>query len=138
LTDSYLRGEYPDPGKVRPPKSSGDQPRDIYHQRVHDLQAAFERLEVARDQVKACHEHDGSLLAEKYGIDYRACKKWLDLIHSVAKDLAIWEKADIEYNGRRQDDDADQLSSGSPDTADSDDQSGEPEIEEGAENPLAN
>jgi hypothetical protein len=105
LNDAYLRAEYPDPGKVPPPRSSGDQPRDIYNQRIHDLQTAIERLDVARDQVKACREHTGTLLAEKYGIDYRACKKWLDVIHSVAKDLAVWEQADIKYNGRGRDDD---------------------------------
>jgi hypothetical protein len=107
LSDVYLREEYPDPGKVSPPRSSGDQPRDIYNQRIHDLQAAIERLDVARDQIKACREHDGTLLAERIGVDDRACKKWLDVIHSVAKDLAVWEQADIKYNGRRHDDESD-------------------------------
>ena len=61
------------------------------------------------------------VLAEKLGVDYRACKKWLDIIHLVAKDLAVWEQADITYNGRRHDDDVD---------ADSHDVEGvEPEIE---------
>jgi hypothetical protein len=104
LDDAYLRAEYPDPGKVPLPRPSGDQPLDIYNQRIHDLQTAIERLDVSRDQVKACREHGGALLAERYGIDYRACKKWLDVIHSVAKDLAVWEQADIKYNGRRHDD----------------------------------
>ncbi|MGE4001296.1 MAG: hypothetical protein AB7I48_13860 [Planctomycetaceae bacterium] len=104
LSDDYLREEYPDPGKVPAPRSSGDQPRDIYNQRVHDFQTAIERLEIARDQIKACQEF-GTSLAEKYGVDYRACEKWLDVIHSVAKDLAVWEKADIDYNGRRHGDD---------------------------------
>ena len=99
LDDAYLRAEYPDPGKVPPPRPSGDQPRDIYNQRILDLQTAIERLDVARDQVKACREH-----AETYGIDYRTCKKCLDVIHSVAKDLAVWEQADIKYHGRRRDD----------------------------------
>jgi hypothetical protein len=103
LNDVYLRQEYSDPGKVAVPRPSGDQPRDIFNQRVHDFQAAIERLNVARDQVKACQEH-GTLLVEKYGVDYRGCKNWLDVIHSVAKDLAVWEKADIDYNGRCHDD----------------------------------
>src|SRR5205823_3940741 len=85
----------------------GDQPRDIYNQRIHDLQTAIERVDVARDQVKACREHDGTLLSERMGIDYRACKKWLDIIHSVAKDLAVWEQADIKYHRRRHDDEDD-------------------------------
>ena len=104
LGDVYLREEYPDPGKVAMPKHSGDQPRDIYAQRVHDLQTAIERLDVARDQVKACHEHDGTVLAELIGVDYRVCQKWLRIVNDIAKDLAIWEKADINYNGRRHDD----------------------------------
>ena len=99
-------------GKVPPPRSPGDQPRDIYNQRIHDLQTAIERLNVARDQVKDCREHAGTLLAEKYGIDYRACRKWLDVIHSVAKDLAVWEQADIKYHGRRRDDEDEDESSG--------------------------
>lgn len=107
LNDVYLREQYPDPGKVVAPRSSGDQPRDLYNQRIHELQTAIERLDVTRDQLKACRDDDGTLLDEKFGVDYRACKKWLDIIHSVAKDLAIWEKADINYNGRRHDDDAD-------------------------------
>ncbi len=102
--DVYLREEYPDPGKVATPKPSGDQPRDVYAQRVHDLQTVIERLDIARGQVKACHEHDGTVLAELIGVDYRACQKWLEVIHAIAKDLAIWEKADINYNGRRHDD----------------------------------
>jgi hypothetical protein len=102
--DVFLRSEYPDPGKVATPKASGDQPRDIYAQRVHDLQTAVERLQVARDQVRACHEHDGTLLAEKLGVDYRACDKWLSIINTIAEDLAVWKKADIDYNGRRQED----------------------------------
>jgi len=105
---------------------------------VHELQTAFERLEIARDQVKASQEHDGTLLAERYGIDYRACKKWLDLIHSVAKDLAIWEKADIEYSGRRRHDhDADESSDSVVDVRGDDDDEGEEESDEGAENRLA-
>jgi hypothetical protein len=107
LSDAYLRAEYPDPGRVPRPRSSGDQPRDIYNQRIHDLQTAIERLDAARDQLKNCRENDGTLLAEKFGVDYRACKKWLDIIHLVAKDLAIWEQADIKYNGRRHDDESD-------------------------------
>jgi len=107
LSDPYLREEYPDPDRVPVPRSSGDQPRDVYNQRIHDLQTAIERLDVAREQIKACGEHDGTLLAEKFGVDYRACEKWLDVIHSVAKDLAIWEQADIKYNGRRHDDESD-------------------------------
>lgn len=105
LGDVYLREEYPDPGKVPTPKASGDQPRDIYARRVHDLQTAIERLELARDQVRACHEHDGTPLAEKIGVDYRACDKWLGIVNTIAEDLAVWKKADIDYNGRRQDDD---------------------------------
>jgi len=105
LSDAYLRAEYPDPGKVPVPRSPGDQPRDIYNQRIHDLQTAIERLDVARDQLKSCREHDGTVLAEKLGVDHRACKKWLDIIHLIAKDLAVWEQADITYNGRRCDDD---------------------------------
>lgn len=104
LGDAYLREEYPDPGKVAKPKPSGDQPRDIYAQRIHDLQTAIERLDIARSQVKACQEHDGTVLAELIGVDYRACQKWLGIINDVAKDLAVWEKADINYNGRRHDD----------------------------------
>lgn len=104
LGDVYLREEYPDPGKVPTPKSSGDQPRDVYAERVHDLQTAIERLQLARDHVRACHEHDGTPLAEKIGVDYRACDKWLGIINTIAEDLAVWKKADIDYNGRRQDD----------------------------------
>jgi hypothetical protein len=68
----------------------------------------IERLDIAREQVKDCREPDGTVLAEKYGVDYRACRKWLDVIHAVAKDLAIWEQADIKYNGRRHDDESDE------------------------------
>lgn len=103
IGDAFLREEYPDPGKVPMPKASGDQPRDIYAQRIHDLQTSIERLDVARGQVKACHEHNGTLLSELIGVDYRACQKWLAVINDVAKDLAVWEKADIKYNGRRHD-----------------------------------
>ena len=124
LTDVYLREEYPDPDKIPTPRSSGDQPRDIYNQRIHDLQTALERLEVARDQIKACREHDGTLLAEKYGIDYRACTKWLEVIHSVVNDLAVWKQADIKYNGRRHgdEDDGDEPDVESPDDADESDE----------------
>jgi hypothetical protein len=107
LGDVYLREEYPDPGKVATPKPSGDQPRDIYAQRIHDLQTAIERLDVLRGQVKACHEHNGTVLTELIGVDYRACQKWLGIINDFAKDLAVWEKADINYNGRRHDDTGD-------------------------------
>ncbi len=107
LSDTFLRAEFPDPRKVPLPKSSGDQPRDIYNQRIHDLQTVIERLDIAREQVKSCREPDGTALAEQYGIDYRACRKWLEIIHAVAKDLAIWEQADIKYNGRRHDDEDD-------------------------------
>jgi hypothetical protein len=104
LSDAYLREEFPDPDKVPTPRSSGDQPRDIYNQRVHDLQTVIDRLDATREQVKNCREHDGTILAERYGVDYRSCRKWLDIIHAVAKDLAVWEQADIKYNGRRHDD----------------------------------
>jgi hypothetical protein len=128
LDDAYLRAEYPDPGKVPLPRSSGDQPLDIYNQRIHDLQTAIERLDVARGQVKACREHGGTLLAEEYGIDYRVCKRWLDVIHSVAKDLAVWEQADIKYSGRRRDDE-DESSDDLEDVAEDEDEADD----EGAE-----
>lgn len=126
LSDPYLRAEFPDPDKIPTPKSSGDQPRDIFNQRVHDLQTVIERLDLAREQVKSCREHDGTVLAEKYGIDYRACGKWLDIIHAVAKDLAIWEQADIKYSGLRHDDegDEDELNRHLVDDSESDDQLG--------------
>jgi hypothetical protein len=107
LSDSYLRAEYPDPAKIPTPRASGDQPRDIYNQRIFDLQVAIERLDTTRKQIKACRENDGTLLAERIGVDYQACKTFLEIIHSVAKDLAVWERADIKYNGRRHDDDSD-------------------------------
>jgi hypothetical protein len=137
LGDVYLREEYPDPGKVPMPRSSGDQPRDIYNERIHDLQTAIERLDVARDQIKACREHDGTLLAEKYGVDYRACKKWLDVIHLVAKDLAVWEQADIKYIGRRHDDE-DESSDDPQDVIDHEDEPDDEETEEDSEDRLVN
>jgi hypothetical protein len=42
--------------------------------------------------------HERHDFGRKFGIDYRACRKWLDVIHGVAKDLAVWEKSDINYN----------------------------------------
>ena len=116
--DVFLREEYPDPGKVATPKQWGYHPRDIFAQRVHDLQTTVERLEFIRDQVKACHEHNGTVLAETIGVDYRACQKWLDVINGFAKDLAIWQKANINYNGRRSDDAADDESPGERDEND--------------------
>ena len=106
LGDVYLREEYPDADRVPTPRVSGDQPRDIFEARKHELQVVVDRLLVARDQVKSCRDADGTLFAERIGVDYRACKTWLDAIHSIAKDLAVWEQADIKYNGRRHDDDA--------------------------------
>lgn len=139
LSDSYLREEFPDPGKVPPPKSTGDQPREVFTQRVHDFQTAIERLEVARDQINACQEH-GESLAEKYGIDYRACRKWLDVVNSVAKNLAVWERADIDYNGRRRTDDDDEFSDETDEVLfdeDEDETDGD-EADEDAEDALAN
>jgi hypothetical protein len=128
LSDTYLRAEYPDPDKVPAPRTSGDQPRDIFNQRIHDLQTVIERLDVAREQVKGCREHDGTVLAEKYGVDYRACRKWLEVIHQVAKDLAIWEQNDIKYNGRRHDDESD-YDVPNPDLSDDADSDEQPEDE---------
>jgi len=59
-------------------------------------------------QIKDCRDHDGSLIAERNGIDHRVCKKWLDVVNSVAKDFAVWEQADIKYHGRRHDDEDDE------------------------------
>lgn len=126
--DVYLREEYPDPCKVVMPKPSGDQPRDIYAQRIHDLQTTIERLDVARGQVKACHEHDGTVLAELIGIDYRACQNWLGIINDFAKDLAVWEKADINYNGRRHDDDENDVDASGDDVNDDQEQKVESEL----------
>ena len=123
LDDAYLRAEYPDPGKV-PPAPSGDRPLDIFNQRVRDLPTAIERLDVTQNQVKACREHGGT-----YGIDYRTCKKWLDVIHSVAKDLAVWEQADIKYPGRRRHDE-DEPSGDLGDVVDGEDEADD----EGADN----
>ena len=57
--------------------------------------------------IKNCRENDGTLLADKLGVDSRVCRKWLGIIHTVAGDLAVWEQADIKYNGRRHDDESD-------------------------------
>lgn len=105
LSDAFLREEYPDPSKVKVPRSFGDQPLDIFEQRVEDFEAAIERLEFARDQVKSCREHDGTTLVEKRGVKYRSCRKWLDLVNAIAKDLALWEKANTDYYGRHDEDD---------------------------------
>lgn len=122
LTDAYLRAEYPDPDKVPTPRSSGDQPRDIFNQRIHELQTVIERLEVARDLIKNCRENDGTLLADKLGVDSRVCRKWLGIIHTVAGDLAVWEQADIKYNGCRHDDAIDDSESGDRMEDESDDE----------------
>jgi hypothetical protein len=122
LSDGYLRAEFPDPNKVHSPRHSGDQPLDIYNQRIHDLQTAIERLNLAREQVRDCRENDGTFLAEKYGVDYRVCRKWLDIVHAAAKDLAIWERADIKYSGRRQDDEGDDTNPHLVDVGEADDQ----------------
>jgi hypothetical protein len=136
VSDGFLRYEYPDPGKVPAPRSPGDQPRDIYSQRVHELQTAIERLDVVREQVKACRDHDGTLLTEMIGVDHRACKKWLEIIHSVAKDLAVWEQADIKYNGRRHDEENDEADLDHA-SAERDEESDD-ETEDGASNESSN
>lgn len=89
INDSYIRGEFPAPGKARAARP-GDTPTEILENRLSGLADAVDRLAASFDSVRAVLGDDGRPLVESRGVDPRTCRAWRDVFRATDEELVVW------------------------------------------------
>jgi hypothetical protein len=89
VSDSYLRQQFPPPGKVRA-RSGGTMPTEQLKDRVADLSDAMDRLEDAFKAVAAVVGNDGNPLVDVDGVDAQFCTTRRQLLTRIGDELNFW------------------------------------------------
>jgi hypothetical protein len=91
VNDSYLRSQFPPPGKTRAPRP-GDTPVDLYHNAINSFSQAVERLEETFTAISVVPGDDGRPLVETRGVDSRECSAWRDVVKKIDEELIFWAR----------------------------------------------
>jgi hypothetical protein len=91
VNDSYLRQEFPPPGKTRA-RSGGPTPTEQLNDRLADLSDAMEELEAAFKAVAAVAGNDGSPLVEVEGVDPSFCATRRQSLSRIGDELNFWDR----------------------------------------------
>ena len=89
ISDVYLRGEFPPPGKARAPRP-GDTPDDVFHNRIRAFTLAMEQLEQAFLAIGEVLGENGRPVVEDRGVDSQSCTTWRETIAKIDDELAFW------------------------------------------------
>lgn len=89
VSDVYLRGEFPPPGKARAPRP-GDTPTDLYDNRINDFIAAIESLNQRFAAIRDVTGDDGRSLVDTRGADPSSCSEWRRVLRGIDDDLIVW------------------------------------------------
>jgi hypothetical protein len=89
--DTYLRHEFPPPGKARA-SSGGSMPTEQLKERVFHLSEAMDKLEEAYKAVAAVVGNDGNPLVEVEGVNAELCKDRRDLLGRIGDELNYWSR----------------------------------------------
>lgn len=98
VTDVFLRGEFPPPGKSKA-RRPGDTAIDRYENAVSALGDAMTAVEQAFEALGRVVGHDGRPLVESKGVDQRACAAWRDILSSVQDEIVVWSRTYKRANG---------------------------------------
>lgn len=98
LNDTYLRSEFPPPGKAKS-RRSGETPSDRLHNAIQDLAQAFEDLERKFDVVRNVTGDDGDPLVETRGVSNRDAESWRGICRKIDEELLIWSRKFWRLNG---------------------------------------
>lgn len=88
VSDVYLRGEFPPPGKARA-VHPGDTPVDVYHNRLSEFSQAVERLEESFAAIREVIGDDGRSLVDARGVDPRSCITWREVLSKIDEELIV-------------------------------------------------
>jgi hypothetical protein len=91
VSDGYLRGQFPPPGKARAPRP-GETAVDRYHNAINTFGHAVERLEETFSAIGTVAGDDGRPLVEMRGVDSRECSAWRDVLGKIDEELIIWAR----------------------------------------------
>jgi hypothetical protein len=89
VSDVYLRGEFPPPGKARAPRP-GDTPTDVYDNRINDFIAAIESLNQRFAAIRDVTGDDGRSLVDTRGADPSSCSEWRRVLRGIDDELIVW------------------------------------------------
>jgi len=116
ITDVYLRGEFPPPGKAKA-KSGGTTPLEVLGDRIVDFTNAMTRLEEAFRAAGEVDSGDGSALVEVEGVNPEECDWWSRILTDILGDLRVWGRAYRRKHGAS----APRSASSAPDAPDAED-----------------
>jgi hypothetical protein len=89
VNDSYLRQQFPPPGKARA-RSGGTTPTEQLKDRVVDLGEALDKLEQAFLAVYTVMGNDGSPLVDVDGVDAQVCTTSRQVLAKIGDELNFW------------------------------------------------
>lgn len=89
VSDSYLRGEFPPPGKT-PARSGGSTPTELLRDSVIDIGELLDQLEVEFEKLRSIRGVDGTPLINVEGIDPAVGTAWRSKLQGMSDDLIFW------------------------------------------------
>ncbi len=91
VNDTYLRGEFPPPGKSKSHRP-GDTPADRFHNAKVTLATAMDGVSAAFEALGKVVGDDGRPMVDVKGVDGRDCKAWRDLIGAMDEEFIVWAR----------------------------------------------
>ncbi len=91
VNDTYLRGEFPPPGKSKS-RRIGDTPADRFHNAKVALATAMDGVSAAFEALGLVVGDDGRPMVEVKGVDARDCKAWRELIGAMDEEFIVWAR----------------------------------------------
>jgi hypothetical protein len=89
INDSYVRGEFPPPGKARAARP-GETPTEIFENRLSAFADAVDRLTNSFESIRDVVGDDGRPLVDTRGVDPRTCSAWRDVLRKTDEELIVW------------------------------------------------
>ncbi|MET4449497.1 hypothetical protein ABIB75_007811 [Bradyrhizobium sp. GM2.2] len=98
VNDTYLRGEFPPPGKSKSQRP-GDTPADRFHNATVALAKAMDGVGAAFDALGKVVGDDGRPMVEVKGVDARDCKAWRELLDRMDEEFVVWSRTFRRVHG---------------------------------------
>src|SRR5262249_43501780 len=89
VNDSYLRQEFPAPGKARA-RSGGTMPTEQLKDRVSEMGEALDKLDAAFKALYTVIGNDGGPLVEVDGVEASFCTNSRQLLAKIGDELNFW------------------------------------------------
>jgi hypothetical protein len=89
INDTYIRGEFPPPGKARAPRP-GETPTEVFENRLNAFADSIDQLNASFESVREVLGDDGRQLGETRGVDPNSCAAWRDILRHIDENLIVW------------------------------------------------